>query len=360
MLSASVHIMISVFFCFIFSIILSCLVLSSLSSSLLSLCLLSLFFLCLCLCHSVMWCVSLCVVVWLCVCVVCVVWCGVVCLCVARLGTRKNPPCVGSTRPRVYIQYVSVYAGTTRTCWNTCARDAGIHGDVLNAHTEACWMDTRVGHHQFCLPRKAHEEFTLGPTSSPKKQKNLTHSTFEKRSRTTCSRFFRWFALPGKVAQLQVSEGKRLKEPAVRLFGLSFAPMKKVQRTICALVSLEASTRVSPDFCPSHGAFTIFPVTTILSYSNHFLDHGIYTHTQTQSHTHTHIHLHIFIYTAPDNTQKQKRETQRNWTAREMRKDDVNGRVVRTVTLKKRKSSDQHWHKKKHCTAIDMVDEQRQ
>ena len=34
----------------------------------------------------------------------------------------------------------------------------------------------------------------------------------------------------------------------MRWFDLSFAPMKKVSRTICALVSLEASTRVSPDF----------------------------------------------------------------------------------------------------------------
>ena len=28
-------------------------------------------------------------------------------------------------------------AGTTRTCFNTCARGASIHGDVLNVHTEA-------------------------------------------------------------------------------------------------------------------------------------------------------------------------------------------------------------------------------
>ena len=35
------------------------------------------------------------------VCGVCV--CSVCCLCVARLGTRKNPPCVDSKRPRVYV-----------------------------------------------------------------------------------------------------------------------------------------------------------------------------------------------------------------------------------------------------------------
>ena len=60
-------------------------------------------------------------------------------------------PCVHSTRPRVHVQYVPVYAGTTRTCWNTFARGAGTKGDVLNVHTGTCWVDTqvflRVSHH---------------------------------------------------------------------------------------------------------------------------------------------------------------------------------------------------------------------
>ena len=38
-------------------------------------------------------------------------------------------------RLRVYIQNVPVCTGTTRTCWFTCARGAGTHRDVLNAHT---------------------------------------------------------------------------------------------------------------------------------------------------------------------------------------------------------------------------------
>ena len=38
------------------------------------------------------------------------------------------PPCVDSERPRVYVQNVPVCTGTTRTCFNTCARGAGIHG----------------------------------------------------------------------------------------------------------------------------------------------------------------------------------------------------------------------------------------
>ena len=36
------------------------------------------------------------------------------------------------------------------TCFNTCARGAGTHGDVLNVHTGA------GGHRQFCLPKFAH------------------------------------------------------------------------------------------------------------------------------------------------------------------------------------------------------------
>ena len=37
--------------------------------------------------------------------------------------------------PRVYIKNVTVYAGTTRTCVSTCARDARTHGDVSDGHT---------------------------------------------------------------------------------------------------------------------------------------------------------------------------------------------------------------------------------
>ena len=64
-------------------------------------------------------------------CVVCGVWCvvcSVCCLCVARLGTRKNPPCVDSKRPRVYVQNVAVYACTTRA-------HAFQHVDVVPVHT---------------------------------------------------------------------------------------------------------------------------------------------------------------------------------------------------------------------------------
>ena len=63
--------------------------------------------------------------------------CGV-CLCVLKHDgkTWKNPLFGFKKRLRVYIQNVPVYAGTTRTCVETCARGAGTHGDVLNPHTE--------------------------------------------------------------------------------------------------------------------------------------------------------------------------------------------------------------------------------
>ena len=36
---------------------------------------------------------------------------------------------------RVMINYVSVFAGTTFACGNTCVRGSGTHGDVLTLHT---------------------------------------------------------------------------------------------------------------------------------------------------------------------------------------------------------------------------------
>ena len=42
------------------------------------------------------------------------------------------------TRPHMYVENVPVGTGTTRTCFNTCARCAGIHGDVLNVHMGTC------------------------------------------------------------------------------------------------------------------------------------------------------------------------------------------------------------------------------
>ena len=45
----------------------------------------------------------------------------------------------------------------------TYARGAGTHGYVLTVHTEAFWNPHTGGRRQFCLPRKAHVDFLLGP-----------------------------------------------------------------------------------------------------------------------------------------------------------------------------------------------------
>ena len=48
---------------------------------------------------------------------------------------------------------VPVCTGTTRTCFNTCARGAGIHGDVLNVHTAALLKPNTVF---FSVPQHTH------------------------------------------------------------------------------------------------------------------------------------------------------------------------------------------------------------
>ena len=80
-------------------------------------------------------CCVLCVVCCVLCVVCCVLCCVVLCVCVWCV-TRFETPCVHSTRLRVYVQNVPVCTGTTRTCFNTCARGAGTNGEVLNVHTE--------------------------------------------------------------------------------------------------------------------------------------------------------------------------------------------------------------------------------
>ena len=77
--------------------------------------------------------VVVCVVVAVAVAVVVVV----VCVCVCGVVWHFQ------NAPRLHIQNVPVCTGTTRTCFTTCARDAGTYGDVLNVHTGAFWMDSR-------------------------------------------------------------------------------------------------------------------------------------------------------------------------------------------------------------------------
>ena len=66
----------------------------------------------------------------------CVCRCVMCCVCAVRCGTLKTS--------RVYSQNVPVCAGNTRTCFSPCARGAGIHGDVLNGHTEGRAVSSSV------------------------------------------------------------------------------------------------------------------------------------------------------------------------------------------------------------------------
>ena len=210
LLSASVHIMIPVFFSFIFSFILSCLIFSFVFSSL------SLHSLSLSLSPCDVVCVSVCCVLLVCVVGVCCVWVWVfVCGCwlctwswwSVRCGTLRNPVCPLTKRLHVYVRNVTVCTGTTRTCVSTCARGARTHGDVLNVHTEASGVDTG-SHRQFCLARKAHVQFSLAPERFTKRNERILPIFFEfgrSVSRTTCSRFPQSFPLPDEAVQLKLS-----------------------------------------------------------------------------------------------------------------------------------------------------------
>ena len=132
--------------------------------------------------------------------------CSCVFVCVLRHAEKKRekPVCGFKNAFRVYIQNVPVYAGTTRTCVSTCARDASTHGDVLNLHTgsreEGGWSSP-----SFCLPRLVHVELSLARDVIQSYHGIFPIFKFENRSRTTCSRFLQSFALPDKVVQLQLS-----------------------------------------------------------------------------------------------------------------------------------------------------------
>ena len=90
-------------------------------------------------------------------------------------STDDDPPvhpCVESKRPRVYIQNVPVCTGTTRTCVTTCGRGAGIHGDVLNAHTEGVlYIHTRF-FRVFSACRNTHKH-----TPRPQRHTHTPHNT---------------------------------------------------------------------------------------------------------------------------------------------------------------------------------------
>ena len=119
----------------------------------------------------------------------CVVLCGVVWCCVVLCCTLKTPcvdskrfPCVDSKRPRICRHHAHILKSMWAWCRYTQGRFEPTHGKRFES--------THGGHRQFCLPRTAHVGLSLGPTGSPKGNHwILPMFKFEKRSRTTCSRF---------------------------------------------------------------------------------------------------------------------------------------------------------------------------
>ena len=91
--------------------------------------------------------------------------------------TLPSPPlplCVHSTRPRVYVQYASVYASITRTCWNMT------HGDVLSGHTGFSACHTAHTNH---TPHSTHtttQDTTCHNTPQQPRPQHLTKTETER------------------------------------------------------------------------------------------------------------------------------------------------------------------------------------
>ena len=113
---------------------------------------------------------------------------------VSRTDADPLPLCVDSKRPRVYVQNVPVCTGTTRACFNTCARGAGIHGDVLNVHTEA-FLKPNTG--SFSVPQHTHKhthkhtnththtKHTPRPPTTPRPQRHTSHNITRRQRKKT-------------------------------------------------------------------------------------------------------------------------------------------------------------------------------
>ena len=137
-----------------------------------------------------------------------------------------------------------------------------------------CWWSWCVfGVCVWCVPRRV---LACPRGGSPKKPLDLTHFKFENKSNTACSRFHELFALPDENCSTPASMKKHTKnQPLDGSICLS-RQETEFKRTICASISLRASTRNSPALLtlrsPSFGSSHLCP------YSNHFQDHEKYTY----------------------------------------------------------------------------------
>ena len=230
------------------------------------------------------------------------VWCvfGVcVCLCVLWHNGKSGKNRIWlQKRLRVYIQYVPLYAGTTRTCVEICVRGVGTHGDVLNVHTGTFSIHTLGGrsHRQFCLPKFAHVRLSR---ASEVHQRNFWIFRIfkcEKRLRTTCPRILHSFAFPDKAVQFRLSEGNKLPDCPV---GLSpFSPSITNDVNVSVATSLHQRLRFSGrvHHLSSPDTLCLTQTTFKITENIHILVHiKIHMRIHIQIHMRIHIQIHIRI-----------------------------------------------------------------
>ena len=87
------------------------------------------------------------------------------------------------------VQNVPVCTGTTRACFNTCARGAGIHGDVLNVHTVTFLNHHGFFHVSFSMPQHTqthtrHTTTTHTTQTTPRPQRHTPHHNTQHHTET--------------------------------------------------------------------------------------------------------------------------------------------------------------------------------
>ena len=102
---------------------------------------------------------------------------------VSKTDDDPLPPVCGFKTSPCARSNVHVCTGTTRTCFNTCARGAGIHGDVLNVHTEVFLKPNTGFFHFQRAATHTHTKHTPRPQRHTHTQHNTQHHTETERKR---------------------------------------------------------------------------------------------------------------------------------------------------------------------------------